>query len=227
MLSHYALFIAGFALGYALFRFGRRLWLVGVFFAVLWHTPQAFALSAAMAAYRLLEESTLLAGGVLTGSSAHSMGEKTKLALLALWVVGDTLLSVVFIGRPELYSRAPHSPYGSSGFPPTGVAMIVFMNVVLAYTLYEYAKKVGVELAGGRREGSNTHERLKEKHRGQNAAHAWRGLGPPAGLVDAHSEYSGRRRHPQATCCGRQPCWWGRPKVRAPRRLAHGAANRW
>lgn len=147
MLSHYALFLAGLLAGPTLFRLGRPLWPVGVFFAVFWHVPQAFALSAALAAYRVLEEFTMFLGGLLVGLNVHAMGDRTKLALIALWVVGDTLLSVLFIARPQLYADAPHSPYTSSGFLAAGVSMAILANAFIGYLLYNYVRKVGGLLA--------------------------------------------------------------------------------
>lgn len=148
MFSHYALFGAGMLLGTALGRGRPGLWVFGVFFALLWHTPQGFALSAALPPFRAAEEASMFLGGLLTGSSLRFMGEKTRLVLLALWVVGDTLLSVIFIGRPQLYSQAAHSPYVSSGFPVTGVAMVFLMNALLAYLLYRYVENINRRLVG-------------------------------------------------------------------------------
>ncbi|MEM0121237.1 MAG: DUF1404 domain-containing protein [Thermoprotei archaeon] len=144
MLSHYALFGAGLLFGYALLTIRRRVWFIGVGIAVIWHVPQMFALSAGLPLFRGIEEATMLLGGVLIGSNTHTIGQKAKLTLITLWLLGDTILSVIFIGEPALYSHIniPYSPYEPLGFPPTGVAMVLLMNAVLIYIVYSYVRRV-------------------------------------------------------------------------------------
>ena len=148
MFSHYALFAAGLILGYTLLSAKRRVWVVGVIVAVVWHIPQPFALSAGIPSFRAIEEATMILGGLLMGSNIKTMKQVTKLTLTALWVVGDTALSVLFIGEPTLYSHPTiaYSPYESSGFPITGVAMVLWMNAVLIYLVYTYVKKVNATI---------------------------------------------------------------------------------
>jgi hypothetical protein len=148
MFSHYALFAAGLILGYTLFSVERRVWVIGAIVAVIWHIPQPFALSAGLQSFRAIEEATMILGGLLMGSNIKTMRQITKLTLTVLWLVGDTTLSVLFIGKPTLYSHSSiaYSPYQPSGFPITGVAMVLWMNAVLIYLVYTYVRRVNATI---------------------------------------------------------------------------------
>lgn len=148
MFSHYALFAAGLILGYTLLGLRKWVWVAGVVVAVFWHLPGPFALSAGLPSFRAVEEVTMLLGGLLMGSNIKTMKQVTKLTLTVLWVVGDTALSVLFIGEPTLYSHSKiaYSPYRPSAFPITGVAMVLWMNAVLIYLVYAYVRRVSTTM---------------------------------------------------------------------------------
>ncbi len=143
MFSHYALFLIGFALSYRITSLHPLSAIPGAAIAVAWHLPLPFALSGSLLPYRLLEESTLVLSGWLTGSSIHLMHSLSKSVLLALWFCADTVLSVIFILQPFLYSDRgiSQSPYSSSQFVILGVAMVFFMNAVIAYVVFRYVSK--------------------------------------------------------------------------------------
>jgi hypothetical protein len=148
MFTHYSLFAAGILLGGILFLARRGLWAAGAAIAVLWHVPQLFALSAGSDTFRALEELTMILGGLLVGLGARAASVKTRLLLVALWVAGDTALSILFIADPYVYSNVVigYSPYPPEAFPPTGIAMVLFMNIVVAYLVYVYVKRINSRL---------------------------------------------------------------------------------
>jgi hypothetical protein len=148
MLSHYALYVAGLIVGYRVLRLPLAEWtliLVGVIPALVWHLPAPFALSAKVFQFRILEESTLFAGGVILGSGIRRAASWLRVALFGLWVAGDTGISLVFVAKPELYATG--SPYTSSGIVLTGIAMVFLMNILVALVLYAYFRSVTTRLS--------------------------------------------------------------------------------
>jgi hypothetical protein len=145
MFSHYALFLAGFLISFRVFRTGRYMLIAGTFLAAIWHLPVPFAISGASAAYRLLEEIAMIAAGFLIGSSVGQFSSFSKSILFALWIAGDTALSVVFILFPEIYSHSdlPVSPFPPGQFVILGVLMVFFMNSVIAAVVYLHVRRFG------------------------------------------------------------------------------------
>lgn len=143
MFSHYALFLAGFGLSYRFARLPAWTAVPGSLIAVFWHLPYPFAISGALFAYRVLEEGTLILSGWIVGSSIHDMSSTGRSILLALWFFADTALSIVFLLLPGLYSSSQlsASPYPPGQFVVLGIAMIFFMNGVIAYLIYRYMRK--------------------------------------------------------------------------------------
>ncbi len=143
MFSHYAIFVIGLLLSYRLFRLPPWLAAIGSSIAVFWHLPYTFLLSGVNPFYRIVEELSLGIGGWLVGSSLRWMKSPFKSAMLVIWFVSDTALSILFIISPTLYSRAggPNSPYLPSQFIILGIAMIFFMNGVIAYIVYQYLRR--------------------------------------------------------------------------------------
>jgi hypothetical protein len=117
-----------------------------------WHFPMTFALSAKLLAFRFPEEATIFLGGVLIGSNQPAMSQRLKTGLLGVWVLADSILSAIFILDPKAFSGVAASPFSGAQFILTGVAMAIFMNIVLAYILYGYFRKLHIiqkELAKG------------------------------------------------------------------------------
>lgn len=143
MFSHYALFLAGFALSYRLARLPPWAAVAGSIIAVFWHFPYPFAVSGSLFTYRILEEGTLILSGWLVGASIHDISSTGRSVLLALWFSADTALSIIFLLRPGLYSSSQlaASPYPAGQFVVLGIAMIFFMNGVIAYLIYRYMRK--------------------------------------------------------------------------------------
>ena len=144
MFSHYALFLVGFCLSYRIVSLHPLTALPGLVIAVIWHFPVTFAVSGAVPAFRVFEESTIALAGFLIGSSLDRMPSLPKSALTILWFCSDTALSVLFIVLPGIYyhSSILQSAYTPSQFVVLGVAMIFFMNAVIAFILYRYVRKL-------------------------------------------------------------------------------------
>jgi Protein of unknown function (DUF1404). len=140
MFSHYALFISGFLFLAGTLKNNKVGLGFSVFVAALWHTPYFFSVSATNLVYRALEESTLFLGGFSAGFSVPSKSGVFKATLFGLWVLSDTVLSVIFLVNPKLYTDYP--PYSPSELQIVGVAMILFMNVIVAIVIYLYTKSV-------------------------------------------------------------------------------------
>ena len=100
MFSHYALFVAGFALTYKKVRLPGWTFILASIAAAYWHFPIPFALSGSIQIYRFLEEVSLILSGLIAGSALDSFSSKIKLIIFGLWVLGDTGLSVIFIILP-------------------------------------------------------------------------------------------------------------------------------
>ncbi len=151
MFSHYALFIAGFALSYRSVAFPKWVVIPASFLAVYWHLPAPLALSAAIQTYRLLEETSLILSGLLMGGCIRYFSPKIKLALFGIWIAADSALSIVFIVAPGVYSSSgiPLSPYPPFQFVMLGIAMVFFMNGIIALVVYLQMKRIGKSLAAG------------------------------------------------------------------------------
>lgn len=140
MLSHYSLALAGLLLGIYFVKWPRWLWIPGVALLVLWHVPLLFDLSARLLTFRVPEEASILVGGLLVGSSFLQMKPKLKLSLFGGWLLADSALSAIFIVAPNVYSSLPASPFASDQFVITGVSMVIFMNLAIAYIVSIYVR---------------------------------------------------------------------------------------
>ncbi len=144
MLSHYSLILSGLVAGSGLLQLKHRLWIPGCALILLWHLPLPFALAASQPLYRGTEEFSLLLSGLLVGGSLGSLKGITKGLLLIAWLVGDTLLAILFLIRPDIYAseglRA--SPFAPAGFALAGAGMVLFMNAAIAYIAYAYIKAI-------------------------------------------------------------------------------------
>lgn len=138
MLSHYAVVASGILLGYNYLKGNYYKLAVGVVPVVLWHLPFYFALGASSPSWRIVLEVSIFLGGVLIGSSLKQVGRWVKVSLFVLYMLGDTVLSILFILESPLYSDVDYSfsPYSPPSLPTTGIAMVVVMNVVLAIVIY-------------------------------------------------------------------------------------------
>jgi hypothetical protein len=138
MFSHYAIFASGVAVGLWYLKWPSSVWMVGVVLVSIWHLPIPFSLSAELFDYRVLEESTILLGGIFVGANLHSMGQRLKMGLFIMWILADSVLSGIFIVDPTAFSTVSGSTFSSIQFIVTGIAMAFFMNFVIAYLLYGY-----------------------------------------------------------------------------------------
>ncbi len=146
MLDHYAMFLSGSLLGYRYFRGSLLTLSLGSFLAVFWHYPLFFDLAGSYISYRLACEATLFLGGILAGSYIPKMSLTTKVASLALYMFGDSLLSIFFILEYPQYSNVyfPLLSWGPSQLPGVGIAMFAVMNVILVYAIFKLMKGISL-----------------------------------------------------------------------------------
>ncbi len=146
MFSHYALFVAGFLISYRMAKLPKWVLIPVCTVSVFWHLPVPFVLSGSIPIYRLFEELSLFAAGLLAGPVMGSLSSKAKSALLGLWVIADTGLSIIFLVMPGVYAfpEMPISRYPAFQFQITGIAMIFFMNAVIALVAYMHVKRIGM-----------------------------------------------------------------------------------
>ncbi|QKR00270.1 DUF1404 domain-containing protein [Metallosphaera tengchongensis] len=144
MLSHYSLVSSGFLIGFALLRSSWYNLIVGAVPIAFWHLPFPFALGASFLLFRVMTDVSLFLGGLLVGSTIHSVPQWVKITLLSLYMLGDTVLSVIFIIADPLYSQKDFHflLYPPSSLPIVGVAMILVMNVVVAIVVYLSFKSI-------------------------------------------------------------------------------------
>ncbi|MEM3637357.1 MAG: DUF1404 domain-containing protein [Conexivisphaerales archaeon] len=144
MFAHYALFVSGMLLGYAIFRLPRVLTLLAAMLSVFWHLPYPFALAASLWPFRILSEASFLIAGILLGASLPLLTWRTKGILLGLWVFADNLLSVIFILAPDYYSSQGIniSPYQNLQFPLLGLTMLLLMNSLVGVVVYAYTRRM-------------------------------------------------------------------------------------
>ncbi len=144
MITHYLLVIAGFLFTFRWIKGSVLLVLPATLLLVLWHVPYFYALAGAFMTFRLMCELSMIAAGLMIGASAQSMSTFTWLGLFLLWMLADTVFSVVLLLQVPAYSNAG---YSFSPFPPsqevgTAVAMWIFMSGIIAITLGNFLRKL-------------------------------------------------------------------------------------
>jgi hypothetical protein len=150
MLEHYSLYTAGILLGNRFLKGNNLLFIIGILPAVIWHFPLPFLLGASFFNFRVLSELTLFIGGVFLGSSLDSISFRIKIIALSLWMIGDTILSILFIFGIKYYTNEvfPFSNYSPYQLPIVGIAMLILMNVVIAYIIYVVVKSYLIKSLG-------------------------------------------------------------------------------
>ena len=144
MIGHYLVYFSGIYLGYRYFKGSVLSMLIGIIPPIIWHTPYFFALGAAFIPYRIILEITMFIGGLLAGSAIRYIRFYLKIILFALWMLGDSVLAILFIVSDPLYSNLVYqfSPYYPSSLPLAGVAMFIVMNIFLGYVISKYIKGI-------------------------------------------------------------------------------------
>ncbi|AWR93267.1 DUF1404 domain-containing protein [Acidianus brierleyi] len=142
MLDHYALYAAGVLIGYKMFKGSIYSFILGIIPAVFWHVPYFFALAAAYIDFRALCEITLFLGGLLAGSFIYKMSLTLRIISLAVYMLGDTLLSIFFILAYPQYSNATYRflSWSPGALPAVGIAMLIVMNLILVYSIIKIMK---------------------------------------------------------------------------------------
>lgn len=143
MMSHYALYASGIILGYYFMRAPRKIGFLGIVPAIAWHIPLLFALGASDPLFRFIDFMTLILGGFLLGSIISYLSLTTRIALFALWMTGDTYLSILFLINSPDYSNLsiPYSPYSPSQFSTLGIIMLLVMNLLAVYIVFIMLRK--------------------------------------------------------------------------------------
>ncbi|WP_216604200.1 DUF1404 domain-containing protein [Acidianus sp. RZ1] len=144
MAMHYVLFIAGFILGYKIFKGSGLFILLGIASAVFWHTPLFFNLGGAVLWIRIIEDSSLFFGGMFAGLSISSLNNAVKVLLFVLWMAGDSVLSVILIVGWPPYSNEvyPFSPFSEGQELLTGLVMFGIMTVIFIYIIVKLVRGI-------------------------------------------------------------------------------------
>lgn len=144
MLAHYSIFASGTLIGYMFIESSRKLGLVGVLPAIIFHYPTLFALSAIQPTITFLDFSSICIGGMLIGASLKAIGYWGRFTLFALYMIGDTALAVIFVAGYPIYSEpsVPFSPYQTGEFVTLGYIMFLIMNVILAYVIIDFLRRL-------------------------------------------------------------------------------------
>lgn len=138
MLSHYSLFCSGILISYYVIR--REIFIrsasviTGVAIAFIWHYPYFFNIGAEFLWVRVVEESSLFFGGFLIGSSLRNLGNTTKFILLVLWMIGDSVLSLILMISPSLYT----SYYSPRQLEYLGIIMFLLMTFIAVFVLLSF-----------------------------------------------------------------------------------------
>ncbi|WP_338598785.1 DUF1404 domain-containing protein [Sulfolobus tengchongensis] len=144
MLAHYSLFGAGILISYYTlskknFPLNKNISLtIGVLIAFIWHYPLFFNLGAESLFIRIIEEITLFIGGILIGFSLKEITRNMKVLLLALWMIGDSILSLILMVSPNLYTTV----YSVKELEYLGIIMFLMMNLIAVYILLNYINKM-------------------------------------------------------------------------------------
>lgn len=144
MTAHYALFIAGLLLMYKIVRGSPLLLIPSAFLVSFWHYPYFFALAAAYPFYRAINDLSFIVAGALAGISAYRLSTLVRFSLIILWMIVDTILSLVFVLQIPVYSNLEYSfsPYSVSQELDTGIAMFIVMSVIIVYIFARFLKEL-------------------------------------------------------------------------------------
>jgi len=140
MLSHYALYVAGFIVGNRYLYMPTYLIPLGVLPLVMWHTPTLFILGGTVALFRVIDHVTMFLGGIVAGSCTRGLSVMAKIILFALYMLGDTYLAIIYLLGGEAYA-SPYSPYEAGDFLTLGLTMLIIMNIITAYVVFSILRK--------------------------------------------------------------------------------------
>ena len=129
--AHYALYAAGFFLADRASRNPAYL-VIAVIVPVLWMSPYGFALAASSQLARIVDYITLILSGYAAGVFIRGSGLGVKIALLALYMLGDSALTAEFLLGGTHYSSktVPYSPFSPSEFVLAGLLMAGVMSII-------------------------------------------------------------------------------------------------
>ncbi|AWR93238.1 DUF1404 domain-containing protein [Acidianus brierleyi] len=144
MVSHYVLFIGGLLLSYKVIK-GSTYWIIpSAFLVSFWHVPYFFALAGAFTFFRALNDFSLILAGILAGISASRLSLFSWLSLIIIWMLADTILSIVFLLEFPAYSNAVYkfSPYSESQEFNTAISMWIVMSAIIVYVFGKFLKEL-------------------------------------------------------------------------------------
>lgn len=144
MASHYALALSGGLIGYYYFRMKKSFpAYIGSAIILAWHDPTLYVMSSIYYPYRALDAITVFLSGFLIGASVHSMRYAEKLALLVLWLIGDSTLAVALLVAYPFYSNPPiaFAPWSPASEQLTGFVMMAIMMGILGFILFKSFKQ--------------------------------------------------------------------------------------
>ncbi len=144
MTSHYILFIGGLLISYKLIR-GSIYWIIpSAILVSLWHVPYFFALAGAFTIFRALNDFTFIIAGILAGIGAYGLSLFSWISILILWMMADTILSVVFLLELPAYSNLAYSfsPYPPSEELNTAIAMWIMMSIIIVYVFGKFLRQL-------------------------------------------------------------------------------------
>lgn len=74
----------------------------------------------------------------MVGLSLREISRNIKVLLLALWMIGDTLLSSILMINPAFYTTI----YNQQELKYLGIIMFLMMNLIAVYILLSYVNKM-------------------------------------------------------------------------------------
>ena len=112
----------------------KRYLFLGLPIIVFWHLPWFFDLATSFYYFWILDVISLTLAGYLVGGSIKKFSTNSYIFLFFLWMVGDSLLSYMWIIGYLLYA-SPYSIYPRYEFPAAGTIIFVIMDLLAIFIL--------------------------------------------------------------------------------------------
>jgi len=147
MLLHYGILAFSIFFGLKIGQNKKKYLLISAIpVVVLWHLPWFFGLATRYIDVWVLDVFSMFMSGYVIGSCIKGSNLTLQLILFSLWMLGDSLLSYLWIVNPVYYAY-PISIYPSSQFPLAGTVMFVFMDMLgVGIILWVFFKRIFSEI---------------------------------------------------------------------------------
>ncbi|MDT7876305.1 MAG: DUF1404 family protein [Sulfolobaceae archaeon] len=147
MLVHYGILAFSIFFGLKIGQNKKKYLLISAIpVVVLWHLPWFFGLATRYIDVWVLDVFSMFMSGYVIGSCIKGSNLTLQLILFSLWMLGDSLLSYLWIVNPVYYAY-PISIYPSSQFPLAGTVMFVFMDMLgVGIILWVFFKRIFSEI---------------------------------------------------------------------------------